>query len=168
MAAQKRMAAPKAKSSLLSPNAKGIALSAILFVIVSQVVNTAGAIATMGYYTDPAYFPLWSKVMMPGAGPPGPEFFALGILFSLATGLIFASSYSLLKASVPGAGIRKGLNFGLLLFLIAGVPFTLTTYLLLAVPPALLFSWAVEALITYAAGGAAFARLMPPDGRPIR
>lgn len=158
--AVKRTMAPQAKGSLLSPDAKGIALSAILFVIVSQVVNTAGAIATMGYYTNPAYFPLWSKAMMPGAGPPGPEFFALGILFSLATGLIFASSYSLLKASVPGEGLRKGLNFGLLLFLIAGVPFTLTTYLLLAVPPALLFSWAVEALLTYAVCGASFARLM--------
>ncbi len=139
---------------------KGVVLSAIVFVIVAQAVNTAGAIATMGYYTDPAYFPLWSKFMMSTAGPPGPEFFALSILFNLATGLIFAWCYSLVEGSIPGEGTGKGINFGLLLFLVAGVPFTLTTYLLLAVPPLLLFSWALEALAVYALCGAAFSRLM--------
>ncbi len=139
---------------------KGIALSAIVFVIVAQVVHTVGAILMMGYYTNPAYFQLWSKFMMSAAGPPGPEFFAISILFALAMGMISAWSYSLLKGSVPGTGTRKGLNFGLLLYLLAGVPYTLTNYLLLAVPPLLLFSWSIETLVIYAACGAAFSRLI--------
>ncbi len=141
-------------------NWKGIALSAFVYVIAAQVVHTAGAAAMMGYYADPAYFPLWSRFMMSAAGPPGPEFFALSILFSLASGIIAAWCYSLIKGSIPGEGTRKGLNFGLLLFLVAGVPYTLTTYLLLAVPPLLLFSWTLETLLIYAVCGAAFSRLM--------
>jgi hypothetical protein len=150
----------KQERSLLSPLTKGIALSAFVFVIVSQAVHIAGSLLEMGYYTDPSYLHLWSPFMMPSAGPPGPEFFSLSILFSLATGLVFAWAYSVLRGSVPGAGARKGLNFGLMVFLLAGVPFTLTAYLLLAVPAPLLFAWAIESIVVYSLSGAGCAKLI--------
>jgi hypothetical protein len=139
---------------------KQILLSALVFMVVAQVVHTIGAVLTMGYYTDPAYFPLWSTLMMPAGGPPGAEFYAASFLGNFAIGLIFAWAYYTLKGSIPGKGLNKGVNYGLLLFLLAALPGTLMMLVLLAVPVALLFSWAVESLILYALSGAAFAKLI--------
>ncbi len=114
----------------------------------------------MSYYTNPEYFALWSKLMMPANGPPGTEFFIASILIDIIIGIILAGSYSLLAVSIPGEGISKGINYGILLFLIAGVPFTLSMYLLFAVPGSLLVYWAISTLVIYLISGAAFAKIM--------
>ncbi len=115
----------------------------------------------MGYYTNPAYFPLWSKLMMPNNGPPGTDFYLVSLFSNFATGLIFAAAYSLVASNMPGEGVTKGVNFGVFLFLVAGIPFTLTVKLLLAVPGALLAGWVAESLVIYTIAGAAFSRIMP-------
>ncbi len=139
---------------------KQIIASAVLFLIISQIINMGGAILTMSYYLDPAYFGLWSKLMMPANGPPGVEFYLTSVIFDFVTGIIFAGSYSLLMRSVPGSGAAKGINYGILLFLIAGVPFTFTTYLLFAVPASLLAFWTISTLIIYLVSGAAFSKII--------
>lgn len=126
----------------------------------SQVVHTIGAIATMGFYTDPAYFPLWSTLMMPGASPPGLMFYAASLAFSFLSGLIFAFAYTNVKKSIPGKGMMKGVNFGLLCFLMVQVTSALTMFLLLAVPAALLLSWALESLVVFAVCGAVFSKVI--------
>jgi len=141
-------------------NAKQIVYSGIIVVVWSEIVNTITAIFTMGYYTNPAYFSIWSKLMMSTSGPPSSSFYIISIAFSLITGLIFAGAYSLLRQAIPGKGLRKGLNYGMMLFLIAGVPFTLTTYLLLAVPSMLLVTWAVSSLIVYVLSGITFSKII--------
>ncbi|MCZ7355355.1 MAG: hypothetical protein O8C66_15230 [Candidatus Methanoperedens sp.] len=141
-------------------NLKQVVLSAIIYTIMAQVINIVGTIFTMSYYTDPANFRLWSRLMMPGNGPPGTEFFVASIAIGFLVGMIFAGAYSFLKGSIPGKGFTKGINFGLLLYLVSGVPFTLTTYLLLAVPALLLLDWAVSSLVIYLIIGAAFAKII--------
>ncbi len=37
---------------------KKILLAGIAFAIIAYLIHTAGAIATMNYYQDPAYFPV--------------------------------------------------------------------------------------------------------------
>ncbi len=141
-------------------NWKQIVISAVVFALVAQIIHTVGAVLTMDYYVNPAYFALWSKLMMPEAGPPGTEFFVASLVVNFAIGLTFAGVYSMLKKSIPGKGLMKGVNYGLLLFLLAGLPYTLTTYLLLAVPAMLLVGWAVEALILYIICGATFSKIV--------
>jgi hypothetical protein len=143
-----------------SRNLKKVVLSAVIYTIIAQVINIVGAIFTMSYYTDPAYFGLWSKLMMPGNGPPGTEFFIASIAISFLVGIIFAGAYSILKGSIPGKGLTKGINYGLLLFLVSGVPFTLTAFLLLAVPAMLLLDWAISALVIYVMIGVASAKIL--------
>ena len=58
-------------------NFKQVAISSIVFLIISQIINSITAVFTM---------------------------------------------------AIPGEGISKGFNYGKLLFLIAGIPFTLTIY----------------------------------------
>jgi hypothetical protein len=139
---------------------KELSISALVFAILSQVVHTIGAFATMGYYIDPAYFPIWSNLMMPGPSPPGLEFYAVSFAFSLLAGLIFAFTYSALKKGIPGKDLVKGVNYGILLFLLADVTYAMTTFVILAVPSALLVSWALEGLVINIAFGAALSRIM--------
>jgi hypothetical protein len=143
-----------------------IIASGIVFAVIAQLINTVEAVFTMGYYTNPAYFPLWSSLMMPGQGPPGSEFYIAAIAANFAIGLIFASAYSMLEKAIPGKGTAKGVKYGTMLFLIAGIPFTLTTYLLLAVPTGLLLAWAAGALAIYVISGVAFARMITGSGKP--
>ncbi len=143
-------------------NLKQAALAAVAFVVIAQVVNTIGAILMMGYYTNPAYFPLWSKLMMPNNnGPPGAAFYIASVFSNFIIGLIFSAAYSLVSSNLPGTGVTKGVNYGVFLFFVVGVPFTLSVQLLFAVPGALLIGWMAESLVTYAIAGAAFSRIIP-------
>ncbi|MEW6036008.1 MAG: hypothetical protein AB1529_05320 [Candidatus Micrarchaeota archaeon] len=139
---------------------KNILVAALVYTVVAQAFHTAGAILTMDYYTNPAYFPLWSRLMMSDAGPPGAEFFIFALVFGLVQGTVFAASYEVLKKSVPGKEGRRGLNFGLMLFLIVQVPSTLTSMLLLAVPVPLLMAWSLESFAAFAVSGYAFSKLI--------
>lgn len=136
-----------------------IAIGGAFFAIVAQVVHTASAAFTMGWYTDPAYFGLWSKIMMPAAGPPGAEFFIASLLANFAIGAIYSGAYSMLGKALPGKGVMKGLKYGALIFMLAVVPFTLTAYVLLAIPSALLLDWAVSDLVNLLLLGAALTSL---------
>jgi len=142
---------------------KQIILGAIAFVIIAQIVHTAGTMLAMDYYTNPAYFPLWSNIMMPNNGPPGTEFMVASIVTNFIAGLILAWVYFKFCACAcfsgePGSW-RKGFHFGAILFLVAGIPFSMTTYLLLAVPTGLLMEWAAEMLVVYLAAGVVFSKL---------
>ncbi len=141
-------------------NWKQFVLAAVAFVVIAQVVNTIGAIWMMGYYTDPAYFPLWSRLMMPNNGPPGAAFYIASLFSNFATGLIFAGAYSLVASNMPGEGVTKGVNFGVFLFFVVGVSFTLSVKLLLAVPGAMLAGWVAESIVTYTIAGAAFSMIV--------
>lgn len=141
---------------VLNMDVKGILVSGIVFVILSEVINTITAVFTMGYYTNPAYFQLWSKLMMPTSGPPTLLFYTVSIFLTLLIGVIFAWVYSLLRQSIPGKNSIKGIYYGLILFLVSGLPFATTTYLLFAVPVFLLLYWTLSSLIIYLLSGIAF------------
>ncbi len=133
---------------------------AILFAIVGEIVMTIGAIADMNYYVDANYFNVWSKIMMPSAGPPPIEFMYIGIIFQLVTGFLFAFVYAVIKGAVPGKGWKnKGLMYGFLVFLVAGIPTTLTLILLINLPLGLLLSWMFQSLVVYLLMGLAAAKI---------
>lgn len=143
---------------MMRTNWKQAALAAVAYVIIAQVVHTLGAIWMMDYYTNPLYFQLWSKLMMPAQGPPGADFYIVSALSNFIMGLIFAVAYPLV--TLPGKGVTKGVNYGAFLFFVVGVPFMLSVKLLLAVPGALLAGWLAESLVIYMAAGMAFSRII--------
>ncbi len=144
----------------MKTNWKQLALAAVAFVVIAQVIHTLGAIWMMDYYKDPAYFPLWSKLMMPNDGPPGADFYIVSLISSFITGLIFAGAYPLVANNLPGKGVTKGVNYGIFIFFVVGVTFMLSVKLLFAVPGALLGGWVAESLVIYTIAGAAFSRIM--------
>lgn len=137
-----------------------VIVAGVVFAIISQLIHSLGSIPTMGFYTDPTYFHVWSKVMMPAEGPPPTSFFYHSITFGIITGILLASAYAIIRGGVPGTGTKRGLIYGLLVFMAAGVPSSLSLYLLINLPPALIAYWALENLAIYLIGGAIFGRLM--------
>ena len=129
-------------------------IAAVVIVILAQIIHMVGVQIGMSHYINPAYYAVWSKIMMPEAGPPEASFYYLSILFGLITYLLFAGIYPILKESVPGDGaIQKGLIYGIIVFLLGSVAGYLAMYLLINIPAGLLLMWAVESFIIYLLGG---------------
>lgn len=131
----------------------------LVFGIIAQVIHTIGATFEMSYYIEPAYFGLWSSLMMSNAGPPGMQFFMYAILFSIISGIIFAWVYAIVNKSIPDKGACKGLWFGTMLFFAVAFTGTLTMYLLLAIPTGLLMLWALQNFVIFLIGGVAIAKI---------
>jgi hypothetical protein len=129
-------------------------LAGLVALVISQIIHTMGAFLNMRYYLMEEYSAVWSKIMMPAAGPPPTSFYAYSVMFGFVNAFLFAFAYSIFKDSVPGRGVvKKGLAYGFLIFLVAGIPATLSMILLINLPQALIWSWTAEGLITFLAGG---------------
>ena len=138
-----------------------IALVAVLFLVVAQIVHTLGAMATMSYYMLEQYFPVWSGVMMPDGGAPGGMFYLLSAVFNLITGLIFALVFLAVEKGLKQKDkVKKGLLYGFLVFCVASIPGALSMVLLLNLPGMLIFVWTLEALIIYLIMGVVGGKLL--------
>ena len=136
-----------------------IIVAGIVFAIIAQIIRTIESFATMNYYIIEEYSPVWSKIMMPGPGPPPTEFYYYSIAFSVITGIIYVVVYEMIRKSLPGKTIiKQGLYFGFLLFLLS-IPWSLTMYLLINLPAMLLVYWSISSLIIDLIGGAVIARI---------
>jgi hypothetical protein len=137
-----------------------IILGAIAFLVVAQVLHVISTMLTMSYYTDANYFAVWSKIMMPAEGAPPMSFYYYSLAFGFITGMIFSTIYSKRRETFKGDILHKGLTYGFGLFLVAGIPYFLTTYLLINLPLGLLAYWLIiDGLLTYLVGGIAIAWL---------
>jgi len=148
-----------------------IIVAGILFVIVSQIIHSVEAYATLDFYMDPTYCQVeaetgnvgvcvWSKIMMPTAGPPPNEFYYYSIVFGVITGIIYAVVYAMIKKSVLGKTIvKQGIYFGFFLFLL-GIPHFLSMYLLINLSTMLLVYWTISGLIVNLIGGVVIAYIV--------
>lgn len=137
-----------------------IVIAGVAAGIIAEVIHSIEAIFTMPYYFLPEYWTVWSKIMMPGPGPPGMEFYALAILFSIVAGILYAFVFDRIKPALSGTAARKGLSFGGILFLAAGIPGTLTMFLLINLPISLVTIWTFTNYITYLASGFIIAKII--------
>ena len=147
-----------------------IIVAGIIIAIISQIIHTIEAYATMDFYVDPNlcdFDPttgeigvcVWSKIMMPTAGPPPTEFYYYSIVFAIITGIIYALVYAMIKKSIPGKIPKKGLYFGFLLFLL-GIPHFLSMYLLINLPSLLIVYWVIFGLIVNLINGVIIAYIV--------
>jgi len=138
-----------------------ILLAVILFVVISEIIHTAESFLTMNFYTDPNYFAVWSKVMMSTAGPPPVSFYYYSIVFTFISGLIFVYVYTLVKSVIKAkVNWQIGARYGIGIWVVAGIPWTLTTYLLINLPPFLLIYWNISSLIVYVLAGIVAAKIL--------
>lgn len=131
-----------------------IIVTGLIITVISQVIHSACANLSMDFYTEEKYFPVWSKIMMPEPGPPPMSFLYYSIGFGIITGIIYTAVYVFIRGSLPNNNLtRKGIDLGLLLFFVAGVPGYLSMYLLINLPMMLIIYWAIEGLIIYLLSG---------------
>ncbi|OGI14756.1 hypothetical protein A3K63_02675 [Candidatus Micrarchaeota archaeon RBG_16_49_10] len=134
---------------------------AVIFAVISQGIHTIAAFLEMKYYLMPEYFSVWSKLMMPGPGPPPLSFTLLSVLVGTVTAVIYSFAYLLVMKWIPGSSsLKKGANFGLMLFFVGVLPGYLALMLLINLPLQLIFYWMVEGLIINVLAGILIVRIL--------
>ena len=137
-----------------------VLLVGALYTIISTVIRQIEAVLTMAYYVDPKYFGLWSKLMMPKAGPPPPEFMIMSFIFSLASGVSIALIYYYIKDLLPKHVGKRIFLFADLMIATSFVFFTLPVYLMFNVPVMLLVSWFVSGFLILTAAAAVIVKIV--------
>jgi len=122
----------------------------LVFAVIAYIIHTVGAFATMDYYTNPDYFPVWSKLMMPTAGPPPIEFTIASFAFNFITGMLFAAVYLTVQKVFEGENtLKEGTMFGLLAVILSAIPGALGMYLMVNLPAGLIMWWTLENSLIY-------------------
>ena len=122
---------------------KKIVVSGIAAGIVILVIgNLIGFLFAVDYTTTPQ---LWKPMT-------GNWWYNM-IVLDFVEGILYAAVFSILFNSIPGKGWRKGLNYGLILWVVATVPGMLMTYFTMAVPDSIVASWTFGGLISLVIAG---------------
>jgi len=88
--------------------------------------------------------------------PMGGDWFMKMAVFDFITGLILAYVFSIIKGSLPGKGLMKGISFGIMIFAVGTFLGLTMTYLTMAVRTKLIASWALNGLVNYLLAGLIF------------
>lgn len=122
-------------------------LVGFLYTVIATVVRQTEMIWTLKYYMMPQYFGVWSKSLMPTAGPPPPEFMITSLILTFATGMAIAIIYHYLKDYLPKGFWHRSTFFADVLVSTSFIFFSLPVYLLFNVPIALLGWWFVSSFV---------------------
>lgn len=133
-------------------NLKKFVTSGFLYAIVATFLHQTEALLTMKYYLMPEYFGVWSKLMMPKAGPPPAEFFITSIVFSVVTGMGVTAIYYYLRDHLPENKTKRIFYFADLMVGTSFIFSTLPIYLMFNVPTALLGIWFITNFIILTIG----------------
>jgi hypothetical protein len=129
-----------------------VILTAVIFTVISFIIHQIEALLTIKYYMMPQYFGVWSKLMMPSAGPPSAAFTITSLVFSFVTGISVALIYYYLRDRLPPIGFKRAFYFADVLVATSFVFSTLPMYLMFNVPVALLVSWFISNFIILTLG----------------
>lgn len=132
---------------------KPIIVGGILFAIASQIILMCEVFATIDIYMMPEYFPVWSTLMMPDMGPPPAIFYAISISVTFGLAFLYNAVYGILQNGIPGTGLRRGLNYGILLFLISSLPSILGMWMLINLPVKFFIASLAFGIVHYLVGG---------------
>ncbi len=128
-------------------NWKHVQLSGLIYTVIATIVHQIEALISMKHYMNPAYAGLWSKTMMPVAGPPPASFFITSTILTFVSGISLAIVYYYVKDMLPKKTMERTFFFADLLIGLSFVFFTLPAYLLFNVPLELLISWFISSFV---------------------
>lgn len=136
-----------------------VVLSGFIYTLIATVVHQIEAALTMNYYLDPTYFGLWSKLMMPIAGPPPMSFFITSLVMTFVSGVSLAIVYYYLRDRLPQEPKKRVIYFTDLTVGLGFIFFTLPVYLMFNVPLGLLIAWFISSFIILFASSAVFVKI---------
>jgi len=140
---------------------KGFNWSSAFWAGIGQVVRMIGALLTMSYYLDPAFFGVWSPLMMPSNAAPPVSFFVLSFVVNFGLGAMFFALFSWVRPVIDTKNpSRATISFSSLVFGLSIVPYTASLLLLINLPLLLILEWAVESLAIFLVWTYVVARLI--------
>lgn len=131
---------------------KKVLLFGIIFAAISFVIHQIEALLTIKYYMMPAYFGVWSKLMMPTNGPPPTSFMITSLVFGFVTGVSVCLIYYYLRDHLPNDMFKRTFYFADLMIATSFVFSTLPMYLMINVPLGLIISWFISNFIIITIG----------------
>lgn len=139
---------------------KKVLLTGFFYTLIAFVVRQIEAILTMKYYMDEAYFGVWSKIMMPSAGPPPPTFMITSFVFTFVSGISLALIYYYLRGHLPQNSKQRIFYFADLMVATSFIFFTLPAYLMFNLPLGLIISWFFTSFIILVAASYLFVKII--------
>ena len=121
----------------------GGVLAGVVILLMGMVF---GALSSEMYKMSPRVF--WK--------PMGGDWFTKVIIFDLASGLVLACVFSIIKGMLPGTGLMKGLSFGMIIWIVGPLLGLTMTYLTMAIRAKLIAVWALNGLFNYILSGLVF------------
>lgn len=138
-----------------------IALSAVAFAVMAVIVHSAGILVTSDFFKDPAYAGMWNPFLKTATGLFSSLFFMELFAFNLVVGIAFAVVFFELRDILDlKTGFRKGLHFGVILFLVNVVPSAFGFLAFFNVPVVLAFWWGIQYMVVSLLGGLIFSSLL--------
>jgi hypothetical protein len=136
-------------------------LAALAYTVFAYLLHLLGAMLTLDYYLNPAYFSVWSRILMPISGPPPLTFSVYSLVLGYITALLFAFIYLQIRPLFKEMSrVRTGATYGFGVFLVGGLPGFLMLWLLINLPFLLIVEWAIEGLIANLVGGVLIASIL--------
>ena len=124
-----------------------ILLVGILYTVFATVIRQIEVVLTMKYYQMPEFFGVWSKIMMPTAGPPSSNFIIMSLILTFYPGVSLALIYCYIRDYLPKSFWKRVFLFADLMISASFIFFTLPCYLLFNLPVQLLVSWFISGFI---------------------
>lgn len=139
---------------------KKVLVAGLIYLVAATIIRQIEVVLTMKYYLMPEYFDVWSKLMMPKAGPPPPSFMILSFLFTFITGITLAALYDFIKGLLPKNCWERVFDFTGTVAILMLVFSYLPMYLLINLPLGLLVCWFTTGLVTVFVGAVVFTKLI--------
>ncbi|RLI97222.1 MAG: hypothetical protein DRO99_03280 [Candidatus Aenigmatarchaeota archaeon] len=143
------------EESRISRSPGRIFIALFVFFVISQVVYNSGVLFSMNYYTEDKYITIWSDIILSLSGSsPEMGFFYISIIFGMVASILFVSVYMFLGRGLKKGPMERGLEYGMLVFMVGILPSSFFLYLLFNITE-IIALWTFQNLIVYMAGGLA-------------
>ncbi|MCX6732713.1 MAG: hypothetical protein NTV98_04190 [Candidatus Roizmanbacteria bacterium] len=119
----------------------------IIYTVVATLIHQLEAMISLKYYMMPEYFAVWSRTMMPIAGPPPMDFFVKSTIMTITSGISLALVYCYIRDMLPKNIKERVLLFADLLAGLQFIFFILPVYLLFNLPIGLLINWFISGFL---------------------
>lgn len=135
-------------------------ITSVIYTIIAVIVHQIEAFLTMNYYMMPEYFGVWSKLMMPKAGPPPMEFYITSLVITFVSGVSLSLVYYYIRDMLPKDFAKRVFLFADLTIGLGFIFFTLPVYLLFNLPLGLLIAWFISSFIILLASSYTFVKIL--------
>ncbi|MCL5438633.1 MAG: hypothetical protein M1268_01445 [Patescibacteria group bacterium] len=135
-------------------------IAAILYTVIAMLARQVEAILTIDYYKMPDYFGVWSKTMMPNAGPPPASFLGISLLFTFIGGLVLAIFYNYIKGLLPEKLLKRAFSYTEIVVVLILVLSYFPMYMLFNLPFTLLVIWFITTFVVIFLGSIVFVKLL--------